>query len=327
MSNTASESDAFVQLVAADPLRHAAVQAVTGAEGGATAEKIADPGDPYWGRVLQRITQAGLTPEQVQVVWYKDANAYPTTPFPQHARALQADHTAVMQNLATIFPNAVLCFVSSRIYAGYATTTLNPEPYAFETGFACKWMIERQIAGAPELNFDAQRGPVSAPWIAWGPYLWADGLQPRADGLVWKCSDFLADGTHPSPSGASKVANLLLRFLREDAVTSPWYLASATASQEGTAPAAWTALPASPNPFTSRVVVGVDALVPERIHATVYSIDGRAVRTLPELGPGRTHGVVWDGRNNEGVPVAPGTYLVVLQGETATQAIKATLRR
>ena len=49
-----------------------------------------------------------------------------------------------------------------------------------------KWLIADQIAGKPELNFDAAKGPVRSPWIAWGPDLWADGLKGRKDGLLWQ---------------------------------------------------------------------------------------------------------------------------------------------
>ena len=55
-----------------------------------------------------------------------------------------------------------------------------------------------------------------APWIAWGPYLWADGLRGRSDGLVWACADFMEDGVHPSASGRDKVAKMLLDFLHTD---------------------------------------------------------------------------------------------------------------
>jgi hypothetical protein len=64
---------------------------------------------------------------------------------------------------------------------------------------------------------------VVAPWTAWGPYLWADGLVPRSDGLIWECDDFATDGTHPSDSGRLKVAERLLGFFRTDVVASRWF--------------------------------------------------------------------------------------------------------
>ena len=58
-----------------------------------------------------------------------------------------------------------------------------------------------------------------APLLLWGPYLWGDGVAPRAcDALVWNESDFAKDGTHPSDSGRDKVAQLLLSFFKNE----PW---------------------------------------------------------------------------------------------------------
>ena len=34
------------------------------------------------------------------------------------------------------YPNLRVAYLSSRIYAGYATTPLNPEPYAYESAFS-----------------------------------------------------------------------------------------------------------------------------------------------------------------------------------------------
>jgi hypothetical protein len=111
--------------------------------------------------------------------------------------------------------------LSSRIYAGYATSTLNPEPYAYQSAFAVRWTIEQQLNGG--LPFAGSgRG---APWIAWGPYLWADGLTPRSDGLTWSCSDFANDGTHPGTTGRQKVAARLLDFVHTDPTAREWYLA------------------------------------------------------------------------------------------------------
>jgi lysophospholipase L1-like esterase len=65
---------------------------------------------------------------------------------------------------------------------------------------------------------------VKAPLLLWGPYLWADGEQPRAaDGLVWKPEDLGPDGAHPSESGRRKVAELLLQFFKTDATAKFWF--------------------------------------------------------------------------------------------------------
>jgi hypothetical protein len=105
--------------------------------------------------------------------------------------------------------------LSSRIYAGYAETPLNPEPHAYESAFAVRRVIAAQIAG---------QGP-ARPWLAWGPYLWADGVKGRQDGLTWRREDLAPDGTHPSLSGREKVARLLLEFFRSDPAARSWFLA------------------------------------------------------------------------------------------------------
>lgn len=38
--------------------------------------------------------------------------------------------------------------MSSRTYGGYATTELNPEPYAYQSGFSVKWLVQDQLEGA-----------------------------------------------------------------------------------------------------------------------------------------------------------------------------------
>src|SRR5262249_19453133 len=121
-------------------------------------------------------------------------------------------------------PRIRVVYLSSRIYGGYATTPLNPEPYAYESGFAVRWLIQDQITEHGKLNFIAGHGPILAPWLAWGPYLWANGAQPRADGLTWVPEDFSPDGTHPSPQGRDKVAKMLLQFLKTEPTARIWFL-------------------------------------------------------------------------------------------------------
>ena len=118
-----------------------------------------------------------------------------------------------------------IAFFSSRTRSYLLLNGLSPEPTAFETGFSVKWMIEKQINGDPNLNFDPNSGPVVAPYLSWGPYLWIDGLNQRSDGLVWTQQDLQDDCTHPSFQGEVKVANQLENFFKFDSIAAPWFLA------------------------------------------------------------------------------------------------------
>lgn len=267
MSNCTQEFSRFVQLANADPLKSPRVQAVDGAQGGQTAAEIQDPAAPFWTVVDQRLANANATAAQVQVIWFKEADAQPMSGFPAYAQTLKAEFTAIMQVLRDRFPNARIAYLASRIYAGYATTALNPEPYAYEQGFACKWLIEDQIAGVPALEFDASRGPVESPWVDWGTYNWADGLVPNPDGLTWACADFQADGTHPSNLGRDKVAQRLLAFVHTNAIAAAWYChhrapfayGTGKLTSIGTVPAvAWSGTPSlATNDFVFRYTDGI----------------------------------------------------------------------
>lgn len=203
---------------------------VNGAQGGMTAEAIQDPndgrrGEQYWRVVDERLEQQGVSRRQVQAVWIKQADAGPTQGFPGYPQKLQGELKKIVQVVAERFPNARLCYLSSRTYGGFATSTLNPEPVAYESGFAVKWLIEEQLAGAADLNFDPTKGAVRAPWLSWGPYLWANGAAKRSDGFSYAPGDFADDGTHHAREGQRKVAELLLKFLQTDATTKPWFTA------------------------------------------------------------------------------------------------------
>ncbi|MBL8826242.1 MAG: hypothetical protein JNM18_04600 [Planctomycetaceae bacterium] len=203
-------------------------QFVNGAQGGMTAESIQDPNDgrrgaEYWRVVDERLTQQGVTRAQVQAVWIKQADAGPTQGFPGYAQKLQGELTRIVQVIAERFPNCRLAYLSSRTYGGYATTRLNPEPVAYESGFAVKWLIEQQLNGDAALNFDPAKGAVKAPWLSWGPYLWANGATKRSDGFSYEVSDFSGDGTHHATGGQRKTAALLGQFLSQDATARQWF--------------------------------------------------------------------------------------------------------
>ncbi len=224
MSNTTQESQVFLKRATADPALNPQLVIVDGAQGGQAADTTANPEAKYWSVVEQRLTAASVTAKQVQAVWLKQAIIQPTRTFPADAKRLQGYLVDTLHNLCSRYPNLKIAYLSSRIYAGYAATPLNPEPHSYESAFAVKWTIADQLAGKPELNYDPGKGAVRAPWVAWGPYLWADGVKTRGDGLTWLREDLGEDGTHPSISGREKVAKLLLDFLKNDPASRPWFL-------------------------------------------------------------------------------------------------------
>src|SRR5207248_10449875 len=170
---------------------------VDGAQGGMSANRIGDPEDNgtgarFWSTVDQRLKAAGATRAQVQVAWIKQADPGPRQGFPAYAKTLQAELATIVKLMHTRFPNLKLIYLSSRTYGGYARSALNPEPYAYESGFSVKWLLEQQLKGDADLNFDPAKGPAQAPWLSWGPYLWANGTKAR-DGLTWEESDLGPD--------------------------------------------------------------------------------------------------------------------------------------
>ncbi|MBC8646684.1 MAG: hypothetical protein H7X85_05945 [Thermoanaerobaculia bacterium] len=234
---TPCDSWTFVGQASADPaVNHSTLFLVNGARGSQTAATWDSPMDANYDRVRDTdLVNAGATEAQVQVAWVKVANPGPTVSLPaanSDASALVTQMGNIVRALKTRYPNLKLVYLSSRIYAGYATTALNPEPYAYESGFAVKWLVQAQVdqMRAGGTIVDPRAGDLNratgAPWVGWSAYLWANGTTPRSDGLVWLVSDLAADGTHPSQSGRQKVGTLLLAFFKSDSTSRPWFLAT-----------------------------------------------------------------------------------------------------
>ncbi|HLY24641.1 MAG TPA: hypothetical protein VKT83_19405 [bacterium] len=208
--------------------------------------------------LTQRLPLWGIAAKQVEVVLWKNADPIRSDNWPpmspgmvcRVAGALNASNPAVQGSpdacnyerytgmmarfLKSVFPNVKQLFVHARIYGGYATTTLNPEPYAYETGFATKWLVDSQIRQVATGRIDPVAGDLDyrngeAPWIAWGPYWWAAGNTPcrncAESGITWAADDFdPRDGIHPSPHGVAKVARMLQRYYLQSPY-SPWFRA------------------------------------------------------------------------------------------------------
>jgi len=221
----------FIQDAAAEPTLNSHLVIVPAAMPGAAAASWAGLNFGGWNSITKfLLPQNGVTANQVVAVWVSTTDDSIRGVFPADMVQLQSEYESIAQNLHTLFPKLTLAFYTSRFYAGYGNPGISsPEPYAYESGFALRGMIDDQLNGVPSMNYNRANGPVKAPWVAWGPYDWANGMLARSDGLAWSCQDFAPnDGEHNSqPQGSEKDANLLLNFFRSDDATAPWFLTPA----------------------------------------------------------------------------------------------------
>lgn len=209
MSNTTQSFSAFKRFADADARKSGMVAIVDAAQGGRTAMIWATQDQP-WEEATRRLDTAKVTAAQVQALWIKQANAGPSGDWPTATNQLRDDLRRVISRAKEKYPNVRLIFLSSRTYAGYATTRLNPEPYAYESAFAVRALIREQ--------------PGDGPALLWGPYLWTNGKKGRAlDAFKWTREDVAPDGTHPSRTGQEKVGRLLLDFFANNPYAKPWF--------------------------------------------------------------------------------------------------------
>lgn len=231
-------------------------------------------------RVSLALAANGFNDKQVQAVFIKSADGFPMCSLGYNDACTGTettyDYLVAEQHLGNIvrylkcckfnpqggvpqprYPNLKQVFVTSRIYGGYANgphkgnamTCLNPEPFAYELGFGVQRLITaqiRQTAGitVPSDTYAGTLDYTVAPWVNWGPYLWANGNIPRGDQLVWcnaqgdlQCGqehDVLwdptddpldrefGDYTHPTGDAVGKVAGKLVNFIQTSAWITPW---------------------------------------------------------------------------------------------------------
>lgn len=218
MSNATQEFSFFKGIADKDSRKSGKLTIVDCAQGGQTMAAWAQPEGRPWPEAMNRLKIAEVSPQQVQVAWVKLANAGPSGSKTDHLATLEADTLKVLHLLKERFPNLRIAYLGSRIYAGYATTGLNPEPYAYEGAFAVRHLIQQQVSGDESLDLN------KSPLLLWGPYLWADGEKGRKfDDLKYTKDDFGPDGTHPSNSGREKVANQLLEFFATSPLARTWF--------------------------------------------------------------------------------------------------------
>jgi hypothetical protein len=230
MSAAHTDFDGFIAAAKADPTLNPKLVLVNAAMNGVLAQRYSDPNDSVWSADLNyMLPQSGVDANQVVAAWVSESNAIISGTYPSDMSQLKGQLEGIAQDLHRYFPNLKLAYYSPRYYTGYSNGLQHPandEPYAYESGFAVKNVIQDQLNGLAALNYNPANGPVMAPWIDWGAYYWANGLLARNDGLVFTCQDAKGDGNHPSiPVGKLKDAQQILNFFKTDDTTTPWFLA------------------------------------------------------------------------------------------------------
>jgi len=240
-----------------------------------------DPGpDSLFYKTLDHaLKEQGITLQQVQIVWLSmpvSGTSWGTN-LPVEARTFPADAQQskhawkeIVHAIYTRYPNVKIIYSSTKaaMYMS-AMATENPEfiggpiePFNHDAAWGVKWVIEDQINGAPDLNYDAARGLVKAPWLSWGPYFWSypDGSSRHYDGFIWSRADVAPDGLHPSLSGLTKYANMLLHQMTTDPTATPWFLKPGASPNKS--PTIAKAASADANPVTGATaalsVLGAD---------------------------------------------------------------------
>lgn len=221
----------FSGLAVSDPLvNHNALVIVNGAIGTATPEMWSSPASANYNRIRDtRLAPLGLSEKQVQAIWMAfadSATVLPLTASPVDAAPGLQRLGATIRALKTRYPNLQLLFITSRRFRGFYP---GGEPQSYESGFVVRWAIESQINESRGRMYNPDVGSIApsgntASWISWGPYIWANGERPRADGLSWARADYDSTGLRSSRQGEEKVGGLVFSFFKTSGYTRCWFL-------------------------------------------------------------------------------------------------------
>lgn len=141
------------------PGRNPAVEVVNCACGGQDVNKIADPSERYWKQAEKTLAERGVTPAQVQVIWYQsDDLRDQRDEFPGRPQRLRDQFGEQLRLLKKHSPNVRVCYFSGRHTTAFAPEADAKEKYgeprSYYNGWAVKWLIEEQSDGRAELRFE-----------------------------------------------------------------------------------------------------------------------------------------------------------------------------
>lgn len=247
----------------------------------------------YWDYLQEKIDARGETWDNIQVVWMQTHSELPIFDSILYIKTMVEQYTTLLQRIQDSMANVKQVYLTGFHYTGYTHPSHDlydalAEPKAYWGNLAIKVLIERQIAGDPALAFEGPNKKV--PWIAWGPYWWADGTNPRAyDGLTWSCEEYRDDDTgggfHLDDIGKAKEALMFIDFLATNEVTGKWYLDGAAwincpeDVRKGQSHHASADIQAYPNPADAWITIGMPKEASGNVFCTLASMNGQVVMT------------------------------------------------
>ncbi len=253
--------------------------------------------DNYWDGVRDRMAERGETNAQVQIAWLmQQSDGDSTDDFLTYYNSVSAKYVTLLQMMKDTFPNLKQVFISGIHYTGYMDPNHDrfpsfSNPHDYWGNLVIRDIIKRQINGDPALKYTGFAPQV--PWLAWGPYFWADGVNPRTtDGLSWKCEQFRTDATGGGfhlvnePESLGVEAQMLLDFFETNPVAKTWYLDGTlwascpedTIRKENTNfPSDAKTLLVYPNPATNNILIKLQQPINSEFTVEIIDEIGRIV--------------------------------------------------
>ena len=107
---------------------------------------------------------------------------------------------------------------------------------------------------------------------------------------------------------------------------TPEYVSSMTQEILSELPEKFSLYQNYPNPFNPTTTIRFDIPEPSHISLKVYNLMGQEVRTLTnEWLPTGSHHLIWNGKDQRGIPVSAGVYIYRLQSQNFQKTRKMVL--
>ena len=166
-----------------------------------------------WNEASSRLATAGVLDTEVQIVWLQnDTVSNASTAYPERPLAIKDDILTLIDIIKGRFTNLKHIFLNARPYS-WSIEENHAEPKGYLNGYACKWIVEDQIAG---------RIP-ALPWICDDGYLWTDADNIRSDGFQALSTDFQSEDVHLNSAGKTKFGNWLFDFFKNHIVSKRYF--------------------------------------------------------------------------------------------------------